>query len=174
MGRYLTQTADKAEELEGWVQNLAGKINKKLNGAKLIATLIIREPFQISGEEYFNGFVGVNIKFDSIEPEFLTEENKKTWYSKMREVAERRFGIDKILGMNLNYNGIDFKESSEENLYALTPNKEATIKTGFSRIVEFVKWHCASVEEYGKVIQAHEDNIGQYLGKLETLVATEN
>ncbi len=168
MGRYLTQTTDKAEQLEEWVQKLAEETNKSLDGSELYnVNLIMREPHKIGEQEDINGFVSMYIKFSSKEPDFLTRDDKESWYSRIRELAGSRFGIDQMLG--LEYASIDFEEQSEEELYILTHNKESTIRSGFDRIKKYAEWYCSAVENYSNVVQAHTERMKQYLRDLETL-----
>lgn len=170
MGRYLTQTADKAEQLEKWVQKLAEEINRNLYGSELYdVRLCIREPFKVDKQEYNNGFVGMHIKFASKEPNFLTEKDRESWYSQMGDVAKSRFGIDPIIATNLDYASISFEEPSEEELYLLTPNKESTIRDGFDKIRRYVEWYRSAVNDYAWVVQAHNKRMQKHLVNLETL-----
>lgn len=170
MGRYLTETTDKAGQLEEWVHRLAEETNRNLDGSELYdVSLCIRDPFVVSGQRYNNGFVGMHIRFASKEPDFLTENDRESWYSRMRELAQKRFGIDTILARNLDYASIHFEEPSEEKLYPLTPNKEATMRAGFDRVKKYVEWYCSAVNDYAKVVQAHNERMQQYLAGLETL-----
>lgn len=167
----LTQTTDKAEQLKKWVYSLAEETNRALNGSELYeVSLSIRNPFEVNGQRYNNGFVGMHIRFASKEPEFLTENDKEPWYSRMREVAESRFGIERTFARNLDFVSVDFEESSEEELYQLTENKEATIRAGFDRVKKFVEWYCSAVNDYTKnIIQAHNERMQKHLKDLETL-----
>jgi len=162
MGRLLTKTTDQAEQLNDWVQELAKKTNTSLNGAELYnVDLCFRDPFK-----YFNGFVGMDIKF--AKPTFLNEKDEKDWYSRVTELAEKKFGLNTSIG-GLEWASINFEESSEEELYVLTPKKEAVIKSGFDRIRKYVEWYCSAVNDYNNVIQAHTDRLKQHLKNLETL-----
>lgn len=166
MGRYSTQ--DKAERLEEWVQKLAEETNRNLDGSELYeVNLNMREPFKVEEQEYINGFVGMKIRFSLKEPDFLIRDDRESWYSKIKEIAERRFEIDQ--GLGLKYASIQFEEQSEEELYILTPNKESTIRDGFDRIKKYAEWYCSAVKDYGNVVQAHTERMEQYLGDLETL-----
>ncbi len=168
MGRYSIQTTDKAEQLEEWVQKLAEETNRNLDGSELYdVNLNTREPDKIGGQEYISGLVSMHIKFSSKEPGFLNKDDRKSWYSKIEEIAESRFKIDQILG--LEYASILFEEQSEEELYLLTANKESTIRGGFDRIKRYVKWYHSAVENYSNVVQAHTERMKQYLEDLETL-----
>ena len=170
MGRYLTQTTDKAEQLEEWVHRLAEETNRNLDGSELYdVSLCIRDPFEVSGKKYNNGFVGMHIRFASKEPDFLTENDKESWYSRMMDVAEKRFGIDSILAKDLDYVSINLEEPSEELLYQLTQNKETTIRTGFNRVKRYVEWYCSAVKDYVNVVEAHSERMQQHLVDLETL-----
>jgi len=166
MGRYLTQTTDKAEQLEEWVRRLAEETNRSLDCSELYGVCLdIRDPFEVGGQKYNNGFVGMYIKFTSKEPNFLTENDREPWYSGMRDVAKRRFGIDR----DLDYSSINFEEPSDEELYQLTPEKEATIRAGFDRVRKYVEWYCSAVKDYVNVVQAHNERIQQHLADLKTL-----
>ncbi len=170
MGRYSTQTTDKAEQLEEWIQKLTEETNRNLDGSELYGvSLHLREPFEINGQKYNNGFVSMNIRFTSKEPSFLTERDRESWYSRMKELAEGRFGIDTTIARALDYASIPFKEPSEEELYLLTPNKESTVRAGFDRIKEYVEWYCSAVKDYSQVVQAHDERMQQHLADLETL-----
>jgi len=170
MGRYLTSTIDKAEQLEKWVQELAEETNRNLNGSELYdINLIITDPFELDGQKYNQGFVGMYIRFASKEPNFLTEKDREYWYLRVRELAEKKFGIKTILERELEYASIHFKEPSEEELYILTPNKETTIRSGFDRIKRYVEWYCSAVNDYTGVTQAHDNRMRQHLVDLETL-----
>ncbi len=170
MGRYLTQTADKAEQLEEWIHRLAEETNRNLDGSELYdVSLCIRDPFEVGGQRYNNGFVGMHIRFTSKEPNFLTENDRESWYLRMRELAERRFGIDTTIARELDYASIPFEEPSEEELHILTRNKEATIRNGFNRIRKYVEWYCSAVKDYTDVVQAHNERMQQHLSDLETL-----
>lgn len=169
MGRYIYQQTDKAEKLEEYVKNIAKETNKSLRGAKLSDVhLIIREPFNISGKDFFNGFVSMHIKFAFEKPPFLTESDKALFYLKIRELKIKRFGFDALFG-GLEFLSIDFEEPTEEELYILTPRKEATLKDGFDRVKKYAEMFCSAVENYPKVIQAHSKKIGKYLVGLEAL-----
>ncbi len=170
MGRYSTQTTDKAKQLEEWVQKLAEETNRNLDGSELYdVSLCIQDPFEVSGQKYNNGFVGMNIRFASNEPNFLTKDDRESWYFQMRAVAENRFDIDTTLARNLDYTSINFEEPSEEELYQLTPNKEITIKVGFNRVKRYVEWYASAVKDYANVVQAHNERMQQHLADLETL-----
>jgi hypothetical protein len=169
MGRYSTKTTDKAEQLEKWVQKLAEEANKNLDGSELYdISLNLRDPFEVSGQKYNNGFVGVHIRFASKEPDFLTENDKEFWYLKMKELAEKRFKLDLAIG-GLEYASISFEEPSEEELYLLTSNKESTIRDGFDRIRRYVEWYRSAVNDYAGVVQAHNERMREHLVNLETL-----
>ena len=132
MGRYHNQiiTTDKAEKLEEWVQTLAKETNRRLNSSELYAvSLNFREPFELSGKKHNNGFVSMHIEFACEAPNFLTSEDKNSWYSRIIELAGKRFLLNTALG-GLTYANIDFEEPSEEELYILTPKKETTIREG--------------------------------------------
>ncbi len=175
MGRYLTQTqtTDKAEQLEEWVIDLADETNRGLAGAELYdINLSIRDSFEIGGQKYNNGFVGVRIRFNSREPVFLTECDREAWYSRMKDIGVKRWGISTIgtiLSQDYDWTSIDFEEPSEEELYQLTPNKEVTIRAGFERVKKYAEWFCSAVEDYGNIVQAHNERMRQYLVDLETL-----
>lgn len=169
MGRYSTQTTDKAEQLEKWVQKLAEEANRNLDGSELYdVSLSIREPFEVNGQKYNNGFVGMHIRFASKEPNFLTEKDKESWYLRMKELAEKRFKLDTTIG-GLEYASISFEEPLEEELYILTPNKESTIRDGFDRIRRYVEWYRSAVNDYTGVVQAHNKRMQEHLVNLETL-----
>ena len=170
MGRYLTQTTDKAEQLEEWVQRLVNETNRKLDGSELYgASLWIPETVEVSGQEYNHGSVNIHIRYASKEPSFLTEGDKKSWYSRMKELAKKRFSIDATIASELDYASIPFEEPSEEELYFLTPNKESTLRAGFDRVRRFVEWYCSAVREYSGVVQAHDERVQKYWADLEHL-----
>jgi hypothetical protein len=166
MGRLSAITIDKAEQLENWIEKLAEETNGKLIGAEFSkVNLITREPFTHDNKKYFTGFVAIDFKFDKKDPDFLTEKDKEMWYSKVREIAQEKFGIYE---KDLSYMGIPFHESSEEELYILTPNKEAKIREGFDKARRFVEWYYSAVIEYEpKVVGAHSLAFGEYLTGLE-------
>ncbi len=169
MGRYLTYTIDKAKKLEEWTLELAQETNRNLDGSELYdVSLCLREPFQVGGKKYNSGFVGMRIRFTPKEPDFLTEDDRKSWYSSMREIAKKRFKIDAKIG-GLEYASISFEEPTEEELYAITPNKVSTIRAGFDRVRRFVEWYCSAVKDYERVTQAHDERMEQCLVDLETL-----
>jgi hypothetical protein len=172
MGRYLTQTTDRAEQLEEWVQKVAEATNRNLHGSGselYDVELDIREPSKVSGKEYFNGFVGMRIRFiPKPEPEFLTDKDRNLWYPRIRELATSRFGIDSTIARNLDYANIEFKEPSEEELYVLTPNKKSAIEAGFERIRRFAEWYSFAVKAYGHVVHAHNDRMQKHLADLDT------
>ena len=170
MNRYLRRTTDKAKQLEEWIKELARETNIELKNSELHnINLNIRDPFEYRGEKHNNGFVGMNIKFDSKEPNFLNEGDRDSWQERMRELRGERFGLEAINFERLSYATIDFKEPTEEELYILTPKKELTIRDGFDRVKGFAKWYCSAVSNYGNVIQSHEERMGQYLEDLKTL-----
>ena len=169
MGRHTFQMIDRAEQLDELVHKLADETNQRLRDSQLYdVTLAIREPFEVHGKKYFNGFVGMHIRFDQKEPQFLTEDDKQQWYSRMREVAERRFGID-TTARNLDWITIGFEEPSEEELYVLTPNKEVIFRGGFERAIRYIGWYQSAVESYQKVIQSHSQDMKKCLGGLEAI-----
>jgi len=170
MGRYIIHTIDKAEKLNEWTLEQARKTNQNLDSSELYdVSLILREPFQVGGKKYNNGFVGMRIRFASKEPDFLTEDDRKAWYSRMEDIAKGKFKIDAKMG-GLEYASISFEEPTEEELYAITPNKELTIRAGFDRIRRFAEWYCSAVKDYERVSQAHDERLEQCLADLETLV----
>ncbi len=169
MGRYIYQTTDKAEKLEEYVKNIAEETNKFLKGAELReVTLSIRNPFHLKGKDFFNGFVSMHIKFSFEEPSFLTESDEGLFYSKIRELKRERFGFDAPAG-GLEFLSINFEEPTEEELYILTPRKEATLKDGFDRVKKYAEMFCSAVESYPKVIKTHSKEMGKYLSGLESL-----
>lgn len=160
--RYITYTEDKAEAVERKVEELVEKTNERLRlyGAKIEANLIFRE-------DMFNGFVGVSIRFDKKEPGFLTENDKTSWHRKVKGIAKSRFGFDpNIGGKDLDYLSIGFRESSEEELYALTERKEIAFEEGFDNVENFCKWYNSAVTDYEAVVQAHFRRFNEHLRDL--------
>ncbi len=148
---------------------LAQETNRNLDGSELYEiSLCLREPFEVGGKKYNNGFVGMRIRFACKEPDFLTEDDRKSWYSRMKEIAKNKFEIDTRIG-GLEYASISFEEPTEEELYVLTPNKESTIRAGFDRIKRFAEWYCSAVKDYECVAQDHDERLEQCLADLETL-----
>ena len=169
-----------AKKSEKYVQNLAEKINRSLKGAELIqlkdhnmkrANLIIREPFIVDKKNYFNGFASVYVKFN-IKPDFLNNEDYNLWYKKTSELVRKMFGIDWRFKLkdDSEYISIDFEESSEKKLYALTENKKETFKKGFDRVKRYAEWYCFAVNDYNeKVVKNHSKTMNKYLAGLEKL-----
>ncbi len=164
MGRYSREWTEKGKQLENWIQKLANEVNTSLKNAELVPEEdtqnkvrlnIIRNPFEPRGKKYLNGFVGTRIKFDKNEPDFLTEEDKVLWYSKVRELARERFGIGTLVTESeyISFFSINLEEDSEDKLYALTPNKEEFIKKGFERLRNYVDFYTSAVREYDNVIK---------------------
>ncbi|MBM3228695.1 hypothetical protein FJZ20_02335 [Candidatus Pacearchaeota archaeon] len=173
MTRYICQEIDKAEVLEKYVKTLAEKTNKSLRGAEFFSVnLIIRPPFEIQGKNFFNGFVGMNVRFACGKPLFLNKGDENIFYLKLEE-KKRRFGFtdrfeftDKLSMGGLEYLSIDFEEPTEEDLYALTSRKKDILEDGFDRVKKYAESVCSAVEDYSKVIQTHLEEITRYLSEL--------
>ena len=170
-----------AKSAEKYVYKLAEKVNRDLEGAELCqlkdhggkrAVFIIRDPFCVDRKDYFNGFVSVYINFDKKKPEFLNNEDYNPWYKKIKEIAEKRFGIYQKFNFkgDPDYAPIDFEEPSEKELYALTENKKETFQKGFDRIKKYIKWYCSAVKNYDEVVKSHSKKMNKYLTGLENLV----
>lgn len=171
MGRYIHQEIDKAEVLEKYIKTLAEKTNKSLKGAELSnVDLIIQTPFKIDGKNFFNGFVSMNVRFACGKPLFLNKCDENIFYSKLKELKEKKFGFTTIgseLAMGgLEYLSISFEEPTEEDLYALTSRKKDILKDGFDRTKKYVELVRSAVEGYSKVIRAHSEEITKYLSEL--------
>lgn len=171
MGRYLTTTTDKAKALEEWVKELAAETSQRLEGAELYnAGLTFREPFSIKGALNYTGFAYTNVRFAPPEPHFLTNDDRLQWHAAVRKIAGTKFHIGScgqvVFDSDRFWAGIPFEEPTEDELYILTPKKEATIRGGFERIGNYARWHCSAVERYADVIAEHKTAMQKFIDSM--------
>ena len=157
--------SEKSKEIEKFAQELADKANEELDGAMIYNVLVtISPPYRDNNRVHFTGHIGVYIKYDAEQPEFLMPEDEKLWQLKMDEIAEKATKLNHI-----NYTSIGFSGKSEEDLYELSATKKESFRTGFEKIKTFVKWYCSSVKLYGDFVAAsHNLAMENYLKILDT------
>lgn len=158
--------AEKTELMEKYAQDLANKVNAEMEGAVIYdIKLTTRPPYNHDGKVYFTGFISAYIKFDRIEPVFLTQEDKELWQSKIKNVL-----ADVCECEYIDYMSIDFSEDTCENLYELTEKKKNQLEAGFEKIKRFIKWYCSSVKLYDSiVVENHKLMMGNFLKSMETV-----
>ena len=173
-GRHIDniQTIDKAEELEKRVAELSQQVNSNIKGARIESDLTISEHFNVGGKDFYNGFIGIGIKYFRAEPDFLTIEGRNQWWDKMRQVAKKRFGMTENFSVDigcirdLDYISISFNENSKSEHYALTPRKISILETGFNKVREFIEWYNSSVQGYDDLRKTHIDRFKSFLDGL--------
>jgi hypothetical protein len=166
-GRYVEMglRVDRAEDAERLVRALERETAQQ-TGVKLEATLFFREPFNVNGRDYFNGWVGIKIELPC--PQSLSgldAEHQHAWHMRMRETFQRSFGEFSVTG--LTYASIDFSEPDAEKLYALTPEKEKAIRDGFENVRKALMLYRRACEAYDALEPAFWNGVEQSLGPIK-------
>ena len=163
--RYIIHSEDRVADMERRVEELTKETNEKLRDAEITeASLLFREPsVVIKDKRYYNGFIGIRVRLDR-KPDFLNDQDKESWYTKVRSIAESHFGFDpNIGGRDLDYISIGFEEDSEEKLYTLTEKKEIVFRKGFENVRQFCNFYNSAVIGYSVVVNAHRRRLWELL-----------
>lgn len=184
MGRYITNTIDKAEELTKWVSKLEGYFNKEIAGASIHTEVHLNEYNDFDRPKDPREFVGsvfYRLTFSDKAPKFLIEQDSEKWFMGVADIAHNRFSIGDgrahayiggfVEPEALFHGRIGFKENSIDEYYLLTENKKKQIEDGFAKVKQYVGFYKTAVEKYQEVINVHNKAIDALLLGLEEIVS---
>ncbi|HLC50953.1 MAG TPA: hypothetical protein VJH90_01090 [archaeon] len=172
-GRYHVRelTADKAAEIQGLVDRLAKETNEKAKGYRIKNTNLLFhndtgyiDDYAISRNPPY-AWVWINLDFEKKFPECLDEDHKKyRWKEEVEEAVRDHFNNGNRLGgligdgHELDHATIYFYGDPRTDLYALTPEKEQVMRTGFSGVRGFAAWFCHIVEKFDAIYRKTMDD----------------
>tara|TARA_Y100000034_G_C6638809_1_gene279168 strand:- start:12 stop:515 length:504 start_codon:yes stop_codon:yes gene_type:complete len=162
--RYETVEVDKGEAIEQRINGLVNQVDLEVEGFE-----VSYDPSSLQFKPRYGG-VAIHLRSHRI-PVFMGGD-ELYWATKIKSVAESRFGVMRNLDVSdINhvnfFKRLEFPESSEEGMFELDEGKEVAFKEGFEDIKRFCRWYVSAVTDYGALREAHRQGFIKYLRELE-------
>jgi len=168
----LNPSSEQIGKLESWVSKKVDETNLFLFNAKIDDFGLAFHKHELSNfcDHEYSGSVTLYLLNRLAQPTFLNSEEQDKWERLIRDMQSNNIFNENSMfqiAINMSTAYIRFKADSESSLYSLTPMNIGQITQGFEIFRKYVGWNNLLVEEYDKIVEAHNRRFDQYIRDMD-------